>query len=209
MVTFDDALAEARSAGPGPIVIADGQDNPGGGAPGDSTGLLRAFLQHDFQDALVLTICDPETVQHAQSAGHDAEIEVDIGGKSHPDQGSPVRARATVERLLNLEFVIRGPMMTGMTQKFGPTALLRIGGVRVAVTTNRLQLFSLECPRALGIEPTALRWIGVKSSNHFRAAYGPIATQVHRVAFPAVQSHDPRDLTYHNLRRPIFPLDPI
>ena len=209
LVTFDDALAEARSAGPGPIVIADGQDNPGGGAPGDSTGLLRAFLQHDFQDALVLTICDPETVQHAQSAGHDAEIEVDIGGKSHPDQGSPVRARATVERLLNLEFVIRGPMMTGMTQKFGPTALLRIGGVRVAVTTNRLQLFSLECPRALGIEPTALRWIGVKSSNHFRAAYGPIATQVHRVAFPAVQSHDPRDLTYQNLRRPIFPLDPI
>ena len=75
-------------------------------------------------------------------------------------------------------------MMTGITQKFGPTALLRIGGVRVAVTTNRLQLFSLECPRALGLEPTALRWIGVKSSNHFRAAYGPIATQVHRVAFP-------------------------
>ena len=47
------------------------------------------------------------------------------------------------------------------------------------------------------------------ASNHFRAAYGPIATQVHRVAFPAVQSHDPRDLTYHRLRRPIFPLDPI
>ena len=96
LVTFDDALAEAQSAGQGPIVIADGQDNPGGGAPGDSTGMLRAFIQHDLQDALVLTICDPETVQRAQAAGHEAEVEVDIGGKSAPVQGPPLRARATV-----------------------------------------------------------------------------------------------------------------
>ncbi len=209
LVEFDEVLAAAARNPARPVVVADGQDNPGGGAPGDSTGMLRAFVQHGLTDALVLTICDPATVQRAQAAGHGAEVEVEIGGKSAPEQGPPLRARAVVENLCNLEFVIRGPMYTGMTQKFGPSALLRIGGVRVAAASNRLQLFSLECPRALGIEPTRLQWIGVKSSTHFRAAYDPIAGQVHRAAFPSVQSHDPRKLTYRNLRRPIFPLDPI
>ena len=207
LLSFDHALAHI--SGPGPIVIADAQDNPGGGSPGDSTGVLQAFIEHDLQEALVLTICDPETVTRAQAAGHGSEFDAEIGGKSAPAQGPSVSVRATVEKLLNLEFVIRGPMYTGFTQKFGPTALLRIGGVRVAVTSNRLQVFSLECARALGVEPATQQWIAVKSSNHFRAAYEPIAGQVFRVAFPSVQSHDPRDLTYQNLRRPIFPLDSI
>ena len=206
---FDDAWEAAKTVDQWPTVIADAQDNPGGGAPGDSTGVLRAFTEHELEDALILTICDPETVVRAQAAGHDHEFEAEIGGKSDPAQGPPVRVRATVERLLNLEFVIQGPMYTGLTQKFGPTALLRIGGVRVAVTTNRLQVFSLECARSLGVEPTAQRWIALKSSNHFMAAYGPVAGQVFRVKSPSVQPHDPLELTYRNLRRPIYPLDPI
>ena len=207
LLSFDHAMAQI--SGQYPIVIADAQDNPGGGAPGDSTGVLRAFIDHDLQDAIVLTICDPETVVRAQAAGHGGEFDAEIGGKSVPAQGPPVSIRVTVEKLLNLEFVIRGPMYTGVTQKFGLTALLRVGGVRVAVTSNRLQVFSLECARALGVEPTTQKWIAVKSSNHFKAAYEPIAGQVFRVGFPSVQSHDPRDLTYQNLRRPIFPLDSI
>ena len=207
LLSFEHVLAQI--SGSGPIVIADAQDNPGGGSPGDSTGVLRAFIEHDLQDALILTICDPETVVRAQAAGHGSEFDAEIGGKSASAQGPSVSVRATVEKLVNLEFVIRGPMYTGVTQKFGPTALLRIGGVRVAVTSNRLQVFSLECARALGIEPATQQWIAVKSSNHFRAAYEPIAGQVFRVAFPSVQSQDPRDLTYKNLRRPIFPLDSI
>ena len=41
---WEDVLAESRRRGSWPVVIADQQDNPGGGAPGDSTGIIRAFI---------------------------------------------------------------------------------------------------------------------------------------------------------------------
>jgi len=200
-------LETARAVGRWPAVFGDPQDNPGGGAPGDSVGMLRAFLDADLSNALIVTIRDPEVVGIAQRAGEGAEITVAIGGKSARAQGPPVRAAATVERLLDLRFDISGPMYTGMTQDYGPTALLRIGGVHVAVATHRLQVFDLEAPRTLGFEPERLTWIGVKSANHFRGAYEPMAGSVHRVAFPAQHRFDPREHTYACLRRPIWPLD--
>ena len=32
-----------------------------------------------------------------------------------------------------------------------------------------------------------MQWIGVKSSNHFRASYEPFAAAIYRAAFPSVQ----------------------
>ncbi|MCY3913774.1 MAG: M81 family metallopeptidase [Chloroflexi bacterium] len=207
--SWDEALRTARAVNRWPAVFGDPQDNPGGGAPGDSVGMLRAFLDAGLTNALIVTLCDPEVVGIAQQAGEGAEITVDIGGKSAPDQGPPVRATAVVERLLDLRFSISGPMYTGMVQDFGPSVLLRIGGVHVAVTTLRMQVFDLEGPRMLGFEPERLSWIGVKSANHFRGAYEPIAGSVHRVAFPAQHRFDPREHRYTRLRRPIWPLDEV
>ena len=89
----------------------------------------------------------------------------------------------------------------------GPSALLRSGGVRVIVVSRRHQALDAECPRSFGIDPTRMQWIGLKSSNHFRASYEPFAAAIYRVLFPSVQPIDPRKLTYRNLRRPIWPLD--
>ncbi|HIL08842.1 MAG TPA: M81 family peptidase, partial [Candidatus Latescibacteria bacterium] len=57
-----DLLPEVEAAGLFPVVFADRNDNPGGGAPGDSTGMLQAFLTAKLQDACLLYIVDPEAI---------------------------------------------------------------------------------------------------------------------------------------------------
>ena len=79
--SWDDALRTARAVNRWPAVFGDPQDNPGGGAPGDSVGMLRAFLDAGLTNALIVTLCDPEVVGIAQQAGEGAEITVDVGGK--------------------------------------------------------------------------------------------------------------------------------
>src|ERR1041385_2975046 len=54
-----DALIAAEEKGKYPILLADHADNTGGGAPGDSTEVLRTFLDLDLKDALILYMVDP------------------------------------------------------------------------------------------------------------------------------------------------------
>ena len=70
-------------------------------------------------------------------------------------------------------------------QSFGPTkvplgdcAAIRIGGVEVVLITKRTQALGLELFTNLGIDPRAKKVVVVKSTNHFMAAFGPIAKQV-------------------------------
>ena len=68
-------LAESASR---PVVIADPQDNPGAGGPGDSTGLLQALLDEGAQGAALAMFWDPQTAAQAHEAGQGAEIEVSV-----------------------------------------------------------------------------------------------------------------------------------
>ncbi len=207
MVSFDEALQAARARDSWPAVITDPQDNPGAGTPGDSTGMLRAFLQADLQNALLACVWDPEVAAAATAAGVGAELTVEVGGKSIATQGAPVPLTATVEHLWDGKFTIEGPMHAGAVEDYGPTAVLRQGGVHVAVMTERSQIYDLEPIRRMGFDPAALRWIGLKSINHFRAAFSRVSDSIHRVEFPSCQPHDARKLPFKRLRRPIWPLD--
>ena len=207
MNSFEEAMSAACVRGSWPAVISDPQDNPGAGSPGDSTGMLQAFLDADLQNALVAGIWDPEVASVATSAGVGAEMTVEVGGKSIATQGAPVHMTATVESLWDGEFVVEGPMHGGVHEQWGPTAMLRHGGVTVAVMTGRSQIFDLEPIRQMGFDPAQLKWIGLKSINHFRAAFSRVSSNIHRVEFPSCQPHNARKLPYKRLRRPIWPLD--
>jgi len=43
----------------GPVILADTQDNPGGGAASDTVGVLTALVEADAQDAVVALMYDP------------------------------------------------------------------------------------------------------------------------------------------------------
>ena len=164
-----------------PVVIADPQDNPGAGAPGDSTGLLRALLDEGARGAALSMLWDPDTAAQAHAAGQDAEIDAALGGRFPEIGGPPVRIRAVVERLSDGVIPLAGPVLTG-TAHLGPMACLRLlhdrAEVRVVVGTNRCQNADLELFRALGIVPEDTKILAVKSAVHFLGAYEPIAEAV-------------------------------
>jgi microcystin degradation protein MlrC len=203
------AAARAGTGKQGPLVIADGTDNPGGGGYNDTTPVLQALLDAKIENVGFGTIYDPAVVQQAMKAGVGAEIDVALGGHTDESMGKPVRTRAVVKMLSEGIFKNDGPMNAGVETNMGPTAVLRIGGVDVVTISNRVQTIDLQVFLSQGIDPTAKSVLVVKSVQHFRAAYGPIAREIVLVDSGGICSPDISRLKFRKLRRPIWPLDGV
>ncbi len=212
MVSAADAIAEARERGRAgsPFVISDFADNPGGGGYGDSTGLLRAMIEAELDNAALAALYDPESVKACEAAGAGAEIELHLGGKIDPAYGAPIVATGTVLGLYDGKFKLEGPMATGVSMNIGPVAVFKSGGVEVVLASRRAQNLDRQYFKAFGIEPTERSIIAVKSAQHFRADYTPIASGIAVVdEGGGITSHNFTSLNYLNMRRPIWPLDDI
>lgn len=208
-VSVAEAIARAKAAGRAgaPVVIADYADNPGGGGYCDSTGLLRGMIEAGLTNAAMAQIFDPETAQQALGAGVGATIDVRLGGKIEPRFGPPIEASATVTHASDGSFILTGPMLTGVRVDCGPTVGLRIGSVEVVVVSQRMQNYDLGFFRIGGIEPREKAVLAVKSMQHFRGAYAPIASEIVVVdEGGGITSHDIRRLPWRNVRQPVYPL---
>jgi microcystin degradation protein MlrC len=84
--------------------------------------------------------------------------------------------------------------------KLGPMALLEANGVRLVLSSHKVQTADQEMFRHLGVEPIRERIVAVKSSVHFRADFQPIAEEVLVVATPGPNPADPAALTWKRLR---------
>ena len=208
LMPIPDAIARLTRAARFPIVLSDSGDNPGAGAPCDGTVLLAALRDAHVRDTAIGVICDPETVAQACAAGTGTTITVQIGGKTDDRHGAPVIADASVVRITDGVFTNTGPMGTGGRTRMGTTALLDIDGISVIVTEQRIQALDLSLFRSVGIEPTMMRAIVVKSSVHFRAAFAPIAAEIIDVDTPGISSPHLERFSFTHVRRPIWPLDP-
>jgi microcystin degradation protein MlrC len=206
-VTVREALAEGDRLGRYPVILADHTDNTGGGSPGDSTEMLRTFLELGLTDALLLYMVDPEVAALAHQVGVGARIRVSLGGKSDPIQGPPIDADAEVIALSDGTFAYDGPMFAGLHGNLGPSAWLQIQGVAVVVTPGREQPFDMAFARSLGIDCTRMRTIGLKSSAHFRAAFEPIAGSIHNIDAAGIHTHVYQDLPHHKRTRAVFPVE--
>ena len=82
----------------------------------------------------------------------------------------------------------------------GPSASLRIGGVRVVVASRKAQLADQAMFRYVGIEPTEQSILVNKSSVHFRADFEPIAEKIIVCAAPGAMPADTADLPWTRLR---------
>lgn len=200
-----DAALAARDGGL--VVLADSSDNPGGGAAGDSTWVLRELLDRGVRDAALGMLWDPLAVQLAIDAGVGAELPLRIGGKVGADSGMPVDVRATVAA------VRRDARQHGLAGRFtealGDAVALRCDGIDVVLNTRRQQVFSPECFTELGIDLAARRLVVVKSTRHFRACFDPIAATTIVCDAPGALNSDLARLPYVHLTRPIWPLDPL
>ena len=78
-LSIDEALAQALAVPTGPVVIADRADNPGGGAPSDSTFMLKALLERGIDNAGLAMMWDPIAVQVAISGGTGSTLDLRLG----------------------------------------------------------------------------------------------------------------------------------
>ncbi len=201
------ALQHVETATATPVVLADIGDNPGGGSPEDGTHVLEAVLEAGLEGGVVALIWDPAVVTQALDAGEGRAVEIELGGHTDHLHGQPLRVTAEVVGLADGTFTNEGPMGTGAQSDMGPTAVLKIGGNEVIVTSKRLQPLDLQLYKSLGIDPAAKRFIVVKSSVHFRAAHTPIAAEIIELDTPGLTSPRLTGFGFKNIRRPIFPLD--
>ena len=209
-MTPPEAMDRVAALGPGdaPVVLADFADNPGGGGYGEATGLLAAMLEARLERAALTMFHDPVSVQSCIGAGVGAEVALELGGRTDPAFGPALSVTARVEELCDGSFRLEGPMARGMLSTNGPGARISVGGVRVCLSTHRGQALDRQHFRHFGIEPESMAVLAVKSAQHFRAAFAPIAREILVVDDGhGLTSRNYRSLTYGRVRRPVFPLD--
>ncbi len=138
-------------------------------------------------------------------AGLGAVFPLRFGGKIGPASGLPIDAEVTVTGLKRECWQRFGPTQVPL----GDCAAIRIGGVEVVLITKRTQALGLELFSNLGIDPRAKKLVVVKSTNHFMAAFGPIAKQVLYLESDGPLNRDYREIPYKKVQRPIWPLEEV
>jgi len=198
-----EGLTAALASASGPVVIAEPSDNAGGGAPSDNTTIARALIERGARNCALGPIWDPVAVRLCFDAGAGAEFPLRFGGKIAPASGQPIDARVKVAALAPECWQSFGPTRVPL----GDCAAIRVGEVEIVLITKRTQALGLELFTNLGVDPRAKRVVIVKSTNHFMAAFGPIAKKVIYVDSDAPLKRDYRAIPYTRVERPIWPLD--
>ncbi|HEY6644599.1 M81 family metallopeptidase [Povalibacter sp.] len=183
-----------------PIVLADTQDNPGGGGTASTTSLLKELVARRMRGVLAGIICDPRAADRAHEAGIGAAIEMEVGAFFGNTAGvageTPIRGRCHVVALGDGKFTATGPFYLGSRMELGRMALLRIDDIHIAVASRKQQAADQAMFRHLGVEPQDFAVLVLKSSVHFRADFGPIARRVLVVAAPGPNIADPASLPF-------------
>jgi microcystin degradation protein MlrC len=198
----DQAIDIALADG-GTVVVADPSDNPGGGAPGDSTVILRRLIERGVQGAALAPIWDAMAVRLCFMAGEGGQLRLRLGGKTAPTSGQPIDALVTVRKLVRdaTQSQPSGPA------PIGDSAMIDIGGIEVVLITKRTQAWGTDLFTGMGVSIADKKILVVKSTNHFHASFSKIASQVLYCDSGGPIPRDHRKVPYTRVQRPIWPLD--
>ncbi len=202
-----EAVAEAIASTVAPVVLVDVGDNIGGGTPGDGTVLLAELLAQGAQEATVV-IADREAVAVAIAAGVGATVRASVGGKVDRLHGEPVPIAGEVVRLGDGHWIHEGPENAGVPAEMGDTAVVRVDGVNLVLTSRKSMPGDLQQLRSVGIAPERQQILVVKAAVRWRGGYEPIVRHAIDVDTPGLGSVDLARFAFERIRRPIFPLDP-
>lgn len=195
----EEAVELAKTAAL-PIIIADTQDNPGGGGTSDTTGMLRALLKAGASEAYIALLHDSTVAEHAHAVGVHNEMVVELGEKTGLPHDQPFHGRFRVEALGNGKFEGTGAYYRHVPFDLGPMALLQIEGVHVLVSSRKIQAADQAIFRHLGVEPSDCKILVLKSSVHFRADFSEIAEKIIVATAPGLCTANLHELAYKNLR---------
>lgn len=192
-----------------PIVINETSDNAGAGAPGDGTHLLKPLLALGAANTCFGFIWDPAVARLAHEAGTGAIIRTYLGGKTDRLHGEPLWVEAYVKCLTDGRFVQSSPMGAGTRIDLGPSCRLQINSVDVIVCSARSQTLDEQLFLLHGIDVRTYKLVALKSSQHFRAAFEPIAEEIITVDSPGLSTLDLRSFPYSHLPNPLYPMQEV
>jgi microcystin degradation protein MlrC len=199
-------VRQADASESGLIILSDTGDSVYGGAPGDSTCLLKALLEQHISSLAFVPMVDSEALQAAIEAGVGATITVDLGGKIDSLFNQPVQVTASVAAVSHGFTVDLGDRGICDLRK---TALLAIGSIRIALLDHRS--FAINHPvlyQHLGLDIADAKLVVVKTASNFQF-FSRWRRGLIRVDSPGTTQSDLTAFHWKRIPRPIYPLDPL
>jgi len=194
--SIDDAIEMAMASKDSTVFITDSGDNITAGAAGDGTLVLERLLEHQVSDAVLAGIYDPEAVDQCIKAGEGARLQVAVGGKIDYVYSRPLSITGTVASL---------PAQVPGSET--PDAVLEVDGVTLVLLSDHRAFTHPDHFQAVGIDPLAHKIVVVKEGYLFQGLRD-IAPRAIMALTPGFANQTLENLEYHQVRRPIFPLDP-
>ena len=214
---LDESVSKAKALGDeaaerdGPILLLDHYDNTASGGTMDTTDVLREILTQGLDDVAVCGFFDPEAVEQMEAAGVGSEVTLQLGGKqpmpSIERESRPLEITGRVKMLFEGRFPVTIAMGRGLTTNMGKTAVLSVGSVDIMVVSRHFEPVDPGCFRSVGIEPTTRKYLMLKSRIHYRFGFRDLVSEVVECAGLGVCTSDYDEVTFENVRRPIYPLD--
>lgn len=199
-------------ASDGTSVVADGGDAPSSGAAADNVTVLATLLRLGADRAgrlTYLTLCDADAVAEAARAGIGNTATISVGHKLSRNDGVPLAVTGQVRTLTDGRFTMYDAGAQGMEARFGPTAVLQIGDIRLALRSHPSLEWDTGMYFSVGLDPRRAALVFVKSPSHFRTAYAPLAARILVANTPGPACSDMRQLRFRHVTRPLYPLDAI
>lgn len=203
-----------------PMVLADVQDNPGGGACADTIHLLKTLVDAQCPNVLMGLLCDPELariahekgVRNGKAGGERTLFSYDFGNDDNGGLSGKFTHDLEVIALSDGQVEYSGEMYGGGIATMGKTAALRLhhpaGYIDLVVTTIKNQCLDLAQFMHIGMNPSDYQVVCVKSTVHFRAAFAPISHSIHAVSAPALMPCDLSEVDYQHLAEGVELLTP-
>ena len=205
-------VARAKSFAEGPVIMADHGDNTASGGTQDVMSVIEEAIRQGLEDAVAGPICDPAVVGQMIEAGVGAEITLELGGKIDMPamglKGRPLKVSGQVKAITDGQFVVTGPMATGTTVRMGRTAVLDTGNMQIVVSEKRAEPYDLGVFTHCGIDPRRKKYVLIKSRQHFRAGFEPIAKHIVMCDGDGCTASDLKLFKYTKIKRPLYPFDP-
>lgn len=202
-----EAIRRASTVRRGPVLLSDTGDSVFGGAPGDSTAILRELLRQELPGMALLPMVDAEVVDSAIEAGVGAEISVELGGKLASEFNTPVALTATVAAIGGGR--LHAKIIGLESFDAGRTVLLTAGPIHIVV--SELEGVGGNHPivyRQFGVEPADAAMIVMKTASNFQC-YADITGEVIRVDTPGPTMSHMAAFPWRQIPRPMYPLDPV
>ena len=208
---LSESIRYAKNLNEYPVVVVDLSDGAGAGGNADDMAVLAEMISQGCEQIVAGPLWDPEAVAYMIERGENSEVELDIGGKTDTPSigltGVSLPCQGIVKTITDGRFTIKGPMQTGLTVNLGRTVVLDIGVAKLLVCEERWEPYDPGCFTHAGIDPFAMRYIMLKSRQHFRATFEEPARHIVLADAAGVSNVPLIEGHYHNLKRPIYPLD--